>query len=154
MNTANENLTSKMAVDTNLEADPDSIDTRHGYIMMLSSMLFFQLLNMAVSKMGSPKSVREDPWRWRNLFISWFHAMICGTWDFLWWVFSAEFTKRIQICYIRLFHLIWLPEVSALFGFDPQRFRPRGFGPFQVRPPYMKMSIFANISFFCNSFYP
>ena len=41
-----------------------------------------------------------------------------------------------------------LPEVSALFGFDPQRFRPRGFGPFQVRPQYMKMSVFANIFFF------
>ena len=48
-----------------------------------------------------------------------------------------------------------LPEVSALFGFDPQRFPPRGFGPFRVRPPYMKMSVFANISFFlCISCYP
>ena len=58
---------------------------------------------------------------------------------------------------IRIGRVIWfeargkqskrLPEVSALFGFDPQRFRPRGFGPFQVRPP-----IYENVSF-CQYFF-
>ena len=49
--------------------------------------------------------------------------------------------------------LSWLPEVSALFGFDPQRFRPFSISALEVSAPDIKMSDFCH-SLFCYSWYP
>ena len=65
--------------------DPENkVDQKHGYYMFISSILLFSILNFIVYKIGKPKSVTDDEWRWRNLLISWIHGLICGTWDFLW----------------------------------------------------------------------
>ena len=66
--------------------DPENkVDYRHGYYMFFSSIISFSILNFIVFKIGKPKSVKDDEWRWRNLLISWIHGLICGTWDFLWY---------------------------------------------------------------------
>lgn len=67
--------------------DPlNKVNHNYGYCMFLGSILSFTLINIVVSRIGPPKSVKGDPWRWNNLFISWIHAAICGTWDLIWFV--------------------------------------------------------------------
>lgn len=62
------------------------VDVRFGYLTIFSTIIIFHSLNKLVARyVGTPKSVKEDPWRWRNLFISWIHGMICGTWNILWY---------------------------------------------------------------------
>ncbi|KAK3083911.1 hypothetical protein FSP39_005200 [Pinctada imbricata] len=117
MNGVNANLTVKMALETKLEGGIGSIDTRHGYYMMFSSMLFFQLLNWTVARVGSPKSVREDPWRWKNLFISWFHALICGTWDLLCFVLYPEILDDL-ITTQNYFTYLMVPFSTGYFLYD------------------------------------
>lgn len=108
MTTSAVNLSSKMASETELYDTSETVEMRHGYYMMFSSMLFFQLLNYIVCKVGTPKSVREDPWRWRNLFISWIHAFFCGTWDILWYdlIICVNKCKFIMIS-ITVSRLVW-----------------------------------------------
>lgn len=77
-----------MASNVDDGANGQTIELWHGYTLFFSAIAFFHLLNVIIVTAGTPKSVsREvDPWRWKNLFISWFHAMIVGTWDILWYV--------------------------------------------------------------------
>jgi len=59
----------------------------YGYTGIAVSVVFFQSLNQFLLRFGSPKSVRIDEmWKWRNLFVSWVHAVIVGTWDLSWLV--------------------------------------------------------------------
>lgn len=82
------NTTKGMAPDSNGNYD---VKLWHGYSVFFSTIFFFHFLNYVVQRCGTPKSVRSDvdPWRWRNLFISWFHAAIVGTWDILWYVYRS-----------------------------------------------------------------
>ena len=52
--------------------------------VMISSILFFLSLNLLVTVIGAPTYIRADFWKWRNLLISWIHALIVGIWDILW----------------------------------------------------------------------
>jgi len=71
--------------DTAFVFDPDdAIDVKHGYYMFFGSIVTFGVLNIIVTAIGPPKSVKGDPWRWNNLVISWIHGAICGFWDILW----------------------------------------------------------------------
>ena len=59
----------------------------YGYAGIAVSVVFFQSLNQLLLRFGSPKSLRIDQvWKWRNLFVSWVHAVIVGTWDLSWLV--------------------------------------------------------------------
>jgi len=70
----------------------EPIPLMYGYTGVAVSVVFFQSLNQLLLRFGSPKSVHVDEvWKWRNLFVSWVHAVIVGTWDMSWLVrcFSA-----------------------------------------------------------------
>ena len=43
-------------------------------------VLFFQFINWIIKSVGPPKSLRDDEWKWRNLAISWLHALACVVW--------------------------------------------------------------------------
>jgi len=59
----------------------------YGYTGIAVSVVFFQSLNQLLLRCGSPQSVHIDEvWKWRNLFVSWVHAVIGGTWDLSWLV--------------------------------------------------------------------
>jgi len=59
----------------------------YGYTGIAVSVVFFQSLNQFLLRFGSPRSVHVDEvWKWRNLFVSWVHALIVGTWDLSWLV--------------------------------------------------------------------
>ena len=64
----------------------EPIPAKYGYTGMLLSIFFFQILNKIVSGYGPPKSMQTEVWKWKNLFVSWIHAVICGIWDLLWYV--------------------------------------------------------------------
>lgn len=76
----------------------ERIPFAYGLGTIVSSLIFFQTLNevlkrreatghrpTAASSSATGGRAREggsdDPWKWRNLFISWIHALIVGTWD-------------------------------------------------------------------------
>ena len=43
-------------------------------------VLFWQFVNWIIKSVGPPKSLRDDEWKWRNLTISWLHALACVVW--------------------------------------------------------------------------
>ena len=56
------------------------------------SIAFFQTLNQTVLRGGCPKAVgRENYWKWRNLVVSWMHALIVGVWDISWYAAVRSF---------------------------------------------------------------
>ncbi|XP_033747279.1 TLC domain-containing protein 2-like [Pecten maximus] len=69
-----------MASPGNITAAED-IDMMHGYYMMFGTVTLFTGLNLVITRLGTPKTVREDPWRWKNIVISWIHALVCSIWD-------------------------------------------------------------------------
>ena len=78
-----------MASDSDASNNLETIDVRYGYVMIFSTIfVFYSLNNYVAPYLGTPKSVRDDPWRWRNLFISWIHGMIAGTWNILWYDYT------------------------------------------------------------------
>jgi hypothetical protein len=86
-NTSN-SLSNMGATAANLtNVEPIAIDVRYGYYGMFGTILFFQVLNKFVSYVGAPSFVHHRPnefWKFRNLFISWVHAFIAGSWTLYW----------------------------------------------------------------------
>lgn len=63
----------------------EAVEIRYGIFGIILSILFFQLLNRVAMALGSPKVLaQQDEWKFRNLVISWFHALVCATWDLSW----------------------------------------------------------------------
>ena len=63
----------------------ERIPVAYGYAGICVSVIFFQSLNQLLLRFGSPLTVGKDNfWKWRNLFVSWVHALIVGTWDLSW----------------------------------------------------------------------
>lgn len=107
MDTVTRNFSSTMASDSDASNNLETIDVRYGYVMIFSTIFVFYSLNNYVAPcFGTPKSVRNDPWRWRNLFISWIHGMIAGIWNILWY----DYTFMIYIWAVWLFYvfMIWI----------------------------------------------
>jgi len=72
----------------------EPIPVVYGYTGVAVSVVFFQSLNQFLLQFGSPTSVRIDEmWKWRNLFVSWVHAVIVGTWDLSWLVWCMLFMR-------------------------------------------------------------
>ena len=65
----------------------EPIPASYGCAGIVLSIAFFQTLNQTVLRGGCPKAVgRENYWKWRNLVVSWMHALIVGVWDISWYV--------------------------------------------------------------------
>ena len=62
----------------------EEIGSRSAYIGVFLSAVAFQFANQILIITGPPKSVQTEEWKFRNLFISWIHALIVGVWDILW----------------------------------------------------------------------
>ncbi|XP_005102191.1 TLC domain-containing protein 2 [Aplysia californica] len=68
------------AKEPDFSAMRDDIELRHGVYFLFASMLFFQLVNWILKSKGPPKTLKEDEWKWRNLYVSWVHALIISIW--------------------------------------------------------------------------
>jgi len=65
----------------------EPIPTSYAFAGIVLSVAFFQTLSQILPQVGYPKAVgREDYWRWRNLVVSWTHALIVAVWDIIWYV--------------------------------------------------------------------
>ncbi|XP_062591701.1 TLC domain-containing protein 2-like [Saccostrea cucullata] len=94
------------------------VDVRYGYLMMFSTIVVFHSLNKFVSRyVETPQSVKEDPWRWRNLVISWIHGMICGTWNVLCFVLYPEIFDDL-IEHINYFTYMMVAFSTGYFIYD------------------------------------
>ena len=60
------------------------INIAYGYIVMVVTIVTFHFVNVILKQFPCPEKVTEKPWRLRNLFISWLHALIVGPWAALW----------------------------------------------------------------------
>ncbi|KAG5447300.1 TLC domain-containing protein 2 [Clonorchis sinensis] len=62
-------------------------NTRYGLLCMSLSIAFFKSLDQALQGYSPPPEVaRKGPdsvWKWRNMMVSWVHALLVGTWDIL-----------------------------------------------------------------------
>ena len=56
----------------------------YGLATIFTSVLLFQAVNQVVYRCAAPPPGATDRWKWRNLVISWIHALIVGTWDLSW----------------------------------------------------------------------
>lgn len=61
----------------------DAIEYRHAVYFLFCTVLFFQFANWIIRSQGPPKSLRVDEWKWRNLYVSWIHALIVSLWTLL-----------------------------------------------------------------------
>ena len=76
--------------DSELIADYYDMKPSSGFLMTIMSGLLFQLLHCYLERIVSPPShlilgpkphnhFEFDYWKWKNLCLSWVHAVICGT---------------------------------------------------------------------------
>lgn len=76
----------------------EPIPFAYGFGWIVSSVILFQTLNEILKRSyhaskatpGVGEDAKagvkadDDLWKWRNLLISWIHAVIVGTWDLSW----------------------------------------------------------------------
>ncbi|XP_069136139.1 TLC domain-containing protein 2-like [Argopecten irradians] len=95
----------------------DDIEQIHGYYVMLTTVIFFIGINIAITKLGTPKRVREDPWRWKNIVISWMHALFCSIWDISCIVLYPELLDDLVVN-INYFSFLMIPFSTGYFFYD------------------------------------
>ena len=71
----------------------EPIPASYGCAWVVLSIAFFQTLNQTVL---CPKAVGQNNnyWKWRNLVVSWLHAVIVGVWDITWYVKYCVYFNR------------------------------------------------------------
>lgn len=92
----NETVVSKMdtaAVDL---GPLDGVDCSYGTYGMLVVVVLFQFINWILKFVGPPKSLRDDEWKWRNLAISWLHALVCIFWLSYSYIMQFEMLQDLQ----------------------------------------------------------
>ncbi|CAC5419989.1 unnamed protein product [Mytilus coruscus] len=79
----------------------DSVQVWQAYTMCATSIMLMFAICSVVTKFGKPKTLKEGVslWKWRNILISWIHAVVVGIWDFLWQVLIFV-EKTVLICLI------------------------------------------------------
>ena len=80
---ANESLVASSG-DSGGDMDPShGIDCSNcSHLGVFVVVLLFQFVNWVIKSVGPPKSLRDDgEWKWRNLTISWLHALVCVAWS-------------------------------------------------------------------------
>lgn len=87
-----------------LEPIPQEI----GYGIIVFTVIFFQIVNQIVQRYGRSPTTDENTWKWRNLFVSWIHACIVGTWDLSCFYFYPELVTDLIA-----FHNLYLYSMVA-----------------------------------------
>lgn len=82
-----DHLYSMASGDDNIEItrQREHIDQRIAVLVVGISFLFFRILNLLIVKLVEPPpSASKDPRRWRNVFVSWTHAILSGCLGISW----------------------------------------------------------------------
>ncbi|XP_022343460.2 TLC domain-containing protein 2-like [Crassostrea virginica] len=94
------------------------VDQRMAVLMIVCSVSFFGLLNISLSKaITPPKSATHDPWRWRNLCVSWIHAILCGCWDLVCFIVYPEMLDDL-VAHINYFTYMLVAFSTGYFLYD------------------------------------
>ncbi|KAK7087238.1 TLC domain-containing protein 2-like [Littorina saxatilis] len=83
MEVVNETLATKMGGSDGDPMASQGVVCSYGAYGVYVVVLLFQFINWIIKSVGPPKSLRDDEWKWRNLFISWIHALVCIIWIFV-----------------------------------------------------------------------
>ncbi|KAH9525450.1 TLC domain-containing protein 2 [Bulinus truncatus] len=79
-----ENETDLLKMDVGSEHDfasmRDAVELRHGLMFIIGTISFFNFVNWVVKFIGPPKTLNDEEWKWRNLYVSWVHALITSIW--------------------------------------------------------------------------
>ncbi|XP_061163601.1 TLC domain-containing protein 2-like [Saccostrea echinata] len=98
--------------------DANDVDRRFAILMIVVSVTFFYLLNMMTAKfIKPPPSASKDPWRWRNLFVSWIHAILCGSWDLACFSVYPEMFNDL-VAHINYFTYMMVAFSTGYFIYD------------------------------------
>ncbi|XP_074642616.1 TLC domain-containing protein 2-like [Tubulanus polymorphus] len=91
---------------------------KYGIFTLLFSMLFFHILKTIVNFYGAPKVVPDkDEWRWKNLFVSWIHALIVGSWNLACMVIYPEMFEDLSN-HFTLFSYLVIVFSTGYFLYD------------------------------------
>ncbi|XP_050410628.1 TLC domain-containing protein 2 [Patella vulgata] len=117
MEVKHENISANFAMEAEKVLTASPVDFWHGHYVMLLSMLFFHGVNSVVCRMGKPKSVKEDSWKWTNLVVSWVHALIVGVWDLSCFILYPELTDDL-LYHINYFTYCMVAVSTGYFMYD------------------------------------
>ena len=76
-----------------------------GIVVVLISACSFNILSRIVAAWLTPKGAQHSAWRWKNIFVSFVHSLISGTWALYWWenfnnitfaVYSYKYLKELK----------------------------------------------------------
>ncbi|XP_059139039.1 TLC domain-containing protein 2-like isoform X2 [Physella acuta] len=68
----------------------EAIELTHGHIFILGTIVFFSIINWIIKTKGPPKSLSDEEWKWRNLYVSWVHAFCSSVWVLSSMIFCSE----------------------------------------------------------------
>uniref|UniRef100_A0A8W8MNV8 TLC domain-containing protein n=1 Tax=Magallana gigas TaxID=29159 RepID=A0A8W8MNV8_MAGGI len=96
----------------------DDVDHRIAFLVVVFSVVFFRISNLIVAKfIEPPPSAINDPWRWRNLFVSWIHAILCGCWDIICFAVYPEMFDDLS-AHINYFTYTLVAFSTGYFTYD------------------------------------
>ncbi|KAI8783046.1 TLC domain-containing protein 2-like [Biomphalaria glabrata] len=88
----------------------ESVELRHGLMFIIGTISFFNLVNWIVKSYGPPKSLKDEEWKWRNLYVSWVHALITSLWTLTCMIVYPEmFSSLLQ-------HINYVTYFCVCFG--------------------------------------
>ena len=64
----------------------EPISQVYGCAVIFVSALLFHTINRVIFRFVRCPVEEDESWKWRNLVVSWIHALIIGTWDLSWLV--------------------------------------------------------------------
>ena len=81
--------------------DLEPIPQFYGCFGVVATVAFFRGANVLVSKFNKPQGLTVEFWRFKNLYISWIHAIVTGLWSLLRYVQCCQmlnfFTSHEQM---------------------------------------------------------
>lgn len=87
--------------------DLEPISRLHCLLGVGTSFIFFWCINIYLQWAGPPKNVgTKDIWKWKNIQISFIHAVIIGIWNLSWYAKSFIFSQWFDFIKARLILII------------------------------------------------
>ena len=85
---------------------------------MLGTILFFHMVNWILKSRVPPDSLKDDEWKWRNLYVSWIHAVVVSVWTILSMFLYPELFQdpMLHVNYFTYFN-VCLPTAYFVYDF-------------------------------------
>ncbi|CAI9614656.1 unnamed protein product, partial [Staurois parvus] len=78
-----------------------------GLLITGASLVLFRLLNGRLSTLiPAPSSALRNPWKWRNIWTSFTHSLLTGTWALLGFYLHPEMAEDLISTHSRFSHCL------------------------------------------------